>query len=99
MKTKLNQTQRKYLKALAHNKNPVVSIGNKGLTEAVTGEIKVALDHHELIKIKLPAGEKAMRNEMLERICVSCNAGMVTLIGRIGVIFKAAKDSRITLPK
>lgn len=78
---------------------PIVSVGNKGLTAAVLEETRTALDHHELIKIKLPAGEKSMRLQVLEKICADCTAEYVTLIGRTGVIFKPAREPKISLPK
>jgi len=98
MKSTLSQSQRKFLKGVAHDRKPVVSVGNKGLTDSVLEETRSALAHHELIKIKLPAGEKSMRIDALEKICASCGAEFVTLIGRTGVVFKAAKDSKIELP-
>ncbi|WP_445368322.1 YhbY family RNA-binding protein [Methylomonas sp. BW4-1] len=43
----MNPIQKKKLKAEAHPLNPVVIIGQAGLTEAVIKEINVALDAHE----------------------------------------------------
>ena len=94
----LNPRQRKFLKGLAHSRKPVVTVGQKGLTEAVVEEIDHALAHHELIKIKLPAGEKSMRENMLDLICTQCRASMVTLIGRNGIVFRAAEESKISMP-
>jgi len=94
----LSVQHRKYLKGLAHNRKPVVTIGQNGLTEAVLEELDQTLAHHELIKIKLPAGDKAMRLEMLESICKASKASMVNLIGRTGVVFRQSDKSRITLP-
>jgi len=94
----LSIQQRKYLKGLAHDRKPLVTIGQNGLTEAVIAELEQTLAHHELIKIKLPAGDKAIRVEMLEIICKKLKASMVNLIGRTGVIFRQAEKSRITLP-
>ncbi len=49
----LNKKQIQYLKSLAHHLNPVVMIGNNGLTEGVLAEIEQSLSYHELIKIKI----------------------------------------------
>lgn len=95
----LSKQQITYLKKLAHTLNPVVLIGQHGLNEAVYKEINLQLGAHELIKIKLPAGEKEERVRALEQICQRCQCRRVGLIGRIGIVFKPAKKSRISLPK
>ena len=94
----LSAQQRKYLKSLAHQRKPVVTIGNNGLTDPVFTELEQSLAHHELIKIKLPAGEKKMKIDMLEAICKKTKASLVNLIGRTGVVFRQSKESKFTLP-
>ena len=64
----LLETQKNYLRGIAHSKNPIVSIGNKGLTEAVLNEIEIALEHHEILKIKLPGTSKSEKTSLLELI-------------------------------
>ncbi|MBF8269349.1 MAG: putative RNA binding protein, partial [Gammaproteobacteria bacterium] len=49
----LNKEQKKHLRTLAHNLDIVIWTGQHGLTENVMAEINTALDHHELIKIKI----------------------------------------------
>ena len=94
----LSNQQRKFLKGLAHNRKPVLTVGQNGLTDALMKELQETLLHHELVKIKLPAGDKSMRVTMLESICQQTGATMVTLIGRNGVVFLPAKNSKIELP-
>ena len=45
----ITPTQRKTLKGDAHDLNPVVMIGNDGLTPAVIKEARLAIGHHGLI--------------------------------------------------
>jgi RNA-binding protein len=47
----LNSKAIAYLRSLAHTLNPVVRIGNKGLSASVIKEIDLNLNAHELIKI------------------------------------------------
>ena len=54
----LNKKQIQYLKGVAHSLKPIVLLGNNGLTEAVVAEIDYALNHHELIKVKIPTDDK-----------------------------------------
>ena len=49
----LSPRQKRHLRGLTHALQPVVIVGDKGLTEAVMAEIELALDHHELVKIRL----------------------------------------------
>lgn len=53
----LNTIQKNHLKTLAHHLQPVVMVGANGLTEAVLREAEQALLHHELLKIRVNAGE------------------------------------------
>ncbi len=98
MELKLTNHQKKHLKGLAHGKKPIVTIGNNGLSTAVIEEMRLALDHHELIKIKLPAGDKSLRLLLLEDACKHCGATQVTLIGRTGVVFKPSEKNKVSLP-
>ena len=49
----LSTKQKQHLKGLAHPLKPVVLLGSNGLTEGVLAEIEQALEHHELIKVKI----------------------------------------------
>ncbi|THB70121.1 MAG: ribosome assembly RNA-binding protein YhbY [Gammaproteobacteria bacterium] len=95
----LSQIQKKHLKKLGHNLDPVVRLGNAGFTEAVLKEIKIALDHHELIKVKIPA-EREERKEIATKICEETGAFLIHNIGHIILIFKRNHgDPKIELPK
>lgn len=87
-----------FLRGEAHRRKPVVTIGRAGLTPAVLQEIDLALAHHELIKIKLPAGERAGREQLLDELCARSGAEAVQCIGRIGVAYRRADKPRIQLP-
>ncbi len=95
----LTPKQRKYLKALAHHRKPVVHVGNAGVTPAVIREIELALGRHELIKIRLPGVERETRAEMLNKICAAAAAEAVQEIGRVAVIYRPAEKPRVVLPE
>jgi RNA-binding protein len=98
MKT-LTTEQRQYLKGLAHNRQPVVMIGNHGLTPAVIKEVELALNAHELIKIKAGSDELETRRAWMDEICASTGAAPVQQIGKVLVIYRAASKPAIALPK
>ena len=96
----LNKRQLIYLRGLAHGLKPVVLVGNNGLTEAVYNEIELALEHHELIKIRLPAGDKQARSDAILEVAQQTKAECVQTIGRIGVLYRHnPKQSNIALPR
>jgi len=94
----LTLPQIKHLKALAHHRKPVVMVGTAGVTEPVLAEIRIALQAHELVKVKLPAVERAERDAMLGQICRATEAEPVQHIGRMGVIYRRAEKPKIQLP-
>ncbi|MEY4718237.1 MAG: hypothetical protein RL563_855 [Pseudomonadota bacterium] len=83
----MNPIEKKKLKALAHALNPVVMIGQAGLTDAVLNEINSALDAHELIKVKIRA-ERDERSEISSQICNSTQSELVQSIGQIAVLYR-----------
>ena len=83
----MNSTEKKILKAKAHPLNPVVIIGQAGLTAAVINEINLALDCHELIKVKIRA-EKDDRKLIREQICADTSAEPIQSIGQIVVLYR-----------
>lgn len=95
----LAKKQLTHLRQLAHEIKPIIIIGNKGLTESVMEEIKLALEHHELIKVRVNAGEREARTEMIEQIKNECDAEIVITIGHIVGLYKPAKEPKIILPK
>lgn len=95
----LNSKQVSHLRALGHKLNPVVMIGNNGLTDTVLHEIEVSLNAHELIKIKVFGDDRARRLQMLEEICQKTAAVAIHHIGKQLVIYRASAKPRIELPK
>ncbi|MSP27365.1 MAG: ribosome assembly RNA-binding protein YhbY [Methylococcales bacterium] len=83
----MKAVDKKKLKSDAHSLKPVVMIGQPGLTDAVLAEIELALDHHELIKIKICA-ERDERKLISEKICTATSAEAIQSIGQIIVIYR-----------
>ena len=94
----LNNRQIRYLRGLTHNLQPVVMVADKGLTENVMAEIESALDHHELVKIKLKS-DRETRNEWKNEIAGRCNAEVVHSIGQVACFFRRnPKKQVVDLP-
>ncbi|WP_369700245.1 ribosome assembly RNA-binding protein YhbY [Chromobacterium sp. LK11] len=95
----LKPFQRKHLQGLAHDLNPVVMIGNNGLTDAVIREIAINLDAHELIKVRVLGDDREARVAMFEQICEDLGAAPVQHIGKLLVLWRPSDKERIVLPK
>ncbi len=95
----LNPAQVRFLRAQAHHLNPVVMIGDAGLSAAVLKEVGAALKSHELIKIKVMNDERSEREEMLKTICTTHKAAAVQHIGKTLVVYKPGETPKYSLPK
>ncbi|MBL8525146.1 MAG: YhbY family RNA-binding protein [Betaproteobacteria bacterium] len=88
MKIILSPTERRALRARAHALEPVVMIGDQGLTAAVIREIDRSLKAHELIKVRAFNDERDERESWLDEICGALNAAPVQHIGKTLVIWR-----------
>lgn len=94
----LNNRQIKYLRGLTHDLHPVVIVGDKGLSENVLNEINTALDHHELIKVRIRA-DREQRRAWMEDIAGRCGAERVHTIGQVACYYRRNQDQpRLELP-
>jgi len=95
----LSNPQIRHLRGLAHSLKPVVMIGQHGLRESVLEEIGIALDFHELIKIKVSAGDRDERDKIIQEIITETRAKLVQRIGNMAVLFRRnSKKPKIVLP-
>jgi RNA-binding protein len=95
----VNDKQKRYLRGLAHSLKPVVMVGNKALTENVINEVNIALERHELIKVRVSGAEKEQQKAMLDDIAKQTNAEIVLTIGHIGGLYRPSKEVKIQLPR
>lgn len=84
----LTSSRRRELRALAHPLKHVVSISQKGLTEAVLKEIDRCLTAHELIKIRVYDTEREQREDLLTALCAALAATPVQHIGHLLVVWR-----------
>lgn len=93
----LSEKHRKQLRKLAHHRKVIVIIGQHGLTDNVMAEVDQALEAHELVKVRVNAGEREERNAMIDRIAQQTHSDVVQRIGHIGVFFRRAEKPVIQL--
>lgn len=95
----LSKKQIQHLKGAAHSLKPVVLMGNNGLTEAVIAEIDYALNHHELIKIKIPTDDREVKQLIIDAIIRETKSVQVQAIGKTLAIYRQSEAKKIALPK
>ena len=71
-----------------------VIIGQRGLTDAVLDEIDVALNAHELIKIRIRGADKKVRSEQHLKIEKKLDAEIIHQIGFVTVLFRLKPDNQ-----
>jgi len=84
----LNATDRKALRARAHHLEPVVMIGEAGLTRAVLDETDRALRAHELIKVRVLGDDREQRQATSTEICSALGCTAVQSIGKLLVLYR-----------
>ena len=85
----ISSQQRRWLKQQAHHLKPVVLLGQAGLTDAVLAEVELALDHHELIKVRANGGDRDERDAEVSAIAARTGAQLVQRIGNIAIYFRS----------
>ena len=94
----LSSDEIRALRARAHSLNPVVSIAQNGLTEAVLKEIDACLKAHELIKIRVYNDDREVREQYLTTICEELQAAPVQHIGKLLVVWRPNPEAKPKTP-
>jgi RNA-binding protein len=84
----LTVQQRKVHRAEAHHLDPVVMIGNDGLTPNVRKEIDAALNAHGLIKIRVLGDDRVAREAMYQSLAEELGAAPIQHIGKLLVLWR-----------
>jgi RNA-binding protein len=84
----LTVAERKTHRAEAHHLDPVVMIGNDGLTPAVRKEADAALNAHGLIKIRVLGDDREAREAMYQQLADELGAAPIQHIGKLLVLWR-----------
>ena len=95
----MTESQRKQLRRLGHALKPVVLIGASGLSDSVAAEIDAALEHHELIKIRIRVGDRAERDRVMQSVVERLRAELIQRIGNMALIYRRAEEPKLSLPE
>lgn len=100
MAVALTPAQSRFLRGQAHGLKAILQIGGKGLTDALAAEVGAALEHHELVKVKIAAADREARDAVVAELARRCDAALVQRIGHVAVLYRPSADKRqIVLPR
>jgi len=93
-----SESQLKHLRRLGHALKPIVLIGTGGASSAVIAELDLALEHHELVKIRVRATDRDTRDRLLADIVTATRATLVQRIGHVALLYRSAQAPKLVLP-
>ena len=100
MPTSLTPAQTRFLRGQAHDLRAILQAGAKGVTDALVAEVDLALEQHELIKVKIAGNERDARDAMIAELANRAGAALVQRIGHTAILYRPSKDHRrIVLPR
>lgn len=95
----LKDSQRKHLRRLGHDRDPVVLVGQAGLGPNLIAELERALLDHELVKVRARVGDREERDRILEQLATATGAELVQRIGHVALYYRRNPErTRILLP-
>ena len=95
----LKDSQKKFLRGLGHQLKPTLTISDAGLTEPVLREFDATISHHELIKVRIRAGDRDARDTVIRDLCEKGTAHLVARIGNVALIYRKNEEKpKIPLP-
>jgi len=95
----LKESQKKFLRGLGHQIKPTLTISDAGLSEPVLREFESTIAHHELIKVRVRAGDREIRDAVIGDLCTQGKSHLVTRIGNVALIYRRNDDNpKIRLP-
>jgi len=95
----LTGKQKRFLRGLGHNLNPVITIGKGEVSEPLVRETVEALEHHELIKVKILESCIMDRHEVADELAGACGAEVAQVLGRTFLLYRKATEPKLELPK
>lgn len=100
MTVELTAAQIRFLRGQAHGLKAMLQVGGKGVTDALVAELDGALDHHELIKVKVGAADREERDALIGALAERTSAALVQRIGHVAVLYRPNREKRqMVLPR
>ena len=95
----MDKSQIKHLKALAHKLKPIVTVGQHGMKDSIGDELDIALNFHQLVKLKVNLGDRDDRDALITELCNKYKAELIQRIGNIAILYRRNFDKENLLKK
>jgi RNA-binding protein len=93
MPVSLTTRERAHLKARAHGLEPVVKVGQAGVSQAVAAEAERALTAHELIKVRIDGSDRDARVALGDDLATRTDAAVVARVGKVLVLWRPRPEA------
>lgn len=93
MPVSLTTRERAHLKARAHGLEPVLKVGQAGVSQAVAAEADRALTVHELIKVRIDGSDRDARVSLGADLAARTDAAVVSRVGKVLVLWRPRPDA------
>lgn len=95
----LTSKQKKHLRTISHEVQPIFQVGKAGVNENMTKQIDEALEKRELIKVSILQNNFDDNKEVAEQIVEATGAHIVQVIGNTIILYKESEENKqIELP-
>ena len=88
----LTEPQRKHLRRLGHDRDPIVLVGQGGISPNLVAELDRALGDHELVKVRARVGDRDTRDAILTELAASTRSEIVQRIGHVALYYRRNPD-------
>jgi RNA-binding protein len=96
----LTNAQTRFLRGQAHGLKAILQVGGKGISQTLVDEVSAALEHHELIKVKIAADDRDLRAQLGAELADRTDAALVQRIGHVVILYRPSIERRqIVLPR
>lgn len=91
-KRKLSGKQRRHLRSLGHHLKPIVQLGKQGLTDGVIAAVGIAIETHELVKVRRGSECPLSRKEVAQSLAGALEAEIVQQLGHTFLLYRRHPD-------
>ena len=88
----LTDSQRKHLRRLGHDRNPIVLVGQGGISPNLVAELDRALNDHELVKVRARVGDRELRDQIINELATATRSELVQRIGHVALYYRPHPD-------
>lgn len=91
----LRGKQRRYLRGLGVNMQPLVFVGKQGITDAVVTELENVVKMRELVKVRLLDTVGGERKDVARELATRTHCELVQVLGRTVLLYRRNEEKPV----